>query len=104
MEPMTPEERILRMENLMQSVIESQVQLQAQQEAVTQAQVRNEAEIEKHTAAIRDLVLVSRTLIESQQKTDAQIDRLMEAQQITDEKLHALIDTVDRIIRNLKPN
>jgi hypothetical protein len=67
---------------------------------------RHDAEIEKNSAAIRDLIVVSRTLVDSQKETTVQIqalatkmDQLQEAQQPTNEKLHALIDTVDRIIR-----
>jgi hypothetical protein len=111
MQPMTPDERFLRMENLMQSLTESQVQLQLQH-------ARLEAETEKNAAAIRDLIVISRSVIEAQKKTDVQIDKLTsdiqklreedhklrEAQKITEEKLHALIETVDRIIRNQKAN
>jgi hypothetical protein len=50
---------------------------------------------------------VSRTVLDSQKETTAQIQtlaseigKLREAQQATDEKLHILIETVDRIIRN----
>jgi hypothetical protein len=53
---------------------------------------RIEVIIEKQNAGIRDLVIVSRTILTS-------IDRLTEAQVATDEKLNILIDTVDRIIR-----
>jgi hypothetical protein len=92
MEPMTTEERLTRIANLLQTLTESQVQ---QQETLA----RHDAEIEKQNAGIRDLVLVSRTLLDSQKEVTAQIEKLREAQETTDEKLHALIDTVDRIIR-----
>jgi hypothetical protein len=94
---MTPEERFIKIENLLVFL--------------TDRQVHNEAEIEKHNAAIRDLVVISRTLLDSQKETTTQIqalteahkklsDELREAQKITEDKLHALIETVDRIIRN----
>ena len=97
MEPMTPEERLTKIENALQSLTENQA---------------------RHDAAIRDLILVSRTFLESQKETAAQIQELrqefrqelrqtqqalFEQQRSTEEKLHALIDTVDRIIRNQKP-
>jgi hypothetical protein len=110
MEGMTPEERFTRMENLLAAVIENQA---------------------KHDAGIRDLIAVSRAVVDSQKQTTAQIDaltsdiselrgaiddlresqresqkefqagqqELREAQKATEDKLHALIETVDRIIR-----
>jgi hypothetical protein len=106
MEPMTPEERLTRIENAIQSLTEIQAQ---------------------HDAGIRNLIVVSRalvdsqqTLVDSQKETTVQIQALesemsqlragvdkmreaqQEAQQATDEKLHILIETVDRIIRNQK--
>ena len=101
---MTPEERMDRLETAME---------------------RQNQEIDKHNAAIRDLIVVSRTTLTSIQElhtahaehvaeTDRQmaengrkikdilksIEELREAQATTDEKLHILIDTVDRIIRH----
>jgi ABC-type transporter Mla subunit MlaD len=85
MEGMTPEERFTKMENLLATVIENQA---------------------KHDAGIRDLIAVSRTVVDSQKQTTAQIDaltsdisELREAQKATEDTLHALIETVDRIIR-----
>jgi hypothetical protein len=93
---MTPEERLTRIE----IVIEKQ-----------------NVQIEKNTAGIRDLIVVARTcldsiqelrdvqredhqlLLENHQRVMAEIDKLREAQAATDEKLNILIDTVDRIIR-----
>lgn len=101
---MTPEERFTKIENAIQ--------------ALTETQARHEIEIEKQNAGIRDLITVSRVILESQKevttqirelrdefrdtqrRTDAQIRELREAQKQTDEKLNALIDTVDRMIRN----
>ena len=76
---MTPEERFTKIENALGAVAENQG---------------------KHDAAIQGLIRVSRTLIESQQKTDEQIKELREAQKETDDKLNTLIATVDRIIRH----
>ena len=116
MEPMTPEERFTKIENFLNTVAEHQAR-----QAETLA--RHDAEIERNTAGIRDLIVVSRSVLDSQMQTTAQIqalasemshlrdgvdqlrdgvDQLREAQQATDDKLHALIDTVDRIIRNQK--
>ena len=101
---MTPEERLDRIE----TIIENQNQ-----------------EIEKQNAGIRDLIVVSRTVLTSIQGLDgsiqelhgsiqelrevqrkdheewsAQMKDLRDAQAATDGKLNILIDTVDRIIRH----
>ena len=100
MEPMTPEERLTKIENAIQSL--------------TEVQARHDAEIDKHNSAIRDLIVVSRTFLDSQKEVTLQIEKLRDAQcagdeklhalidqeKSTEEKLHALIETVDRIIGN----
>ena len=83
-----------------------------------------EERFEKIESAIRDLIVVSRTLLESQKETTVQIqkvdekfdrkiaelnemdrklgiklDALAERSAETEEKLHALIEIVDQIIR-----
>src|SRR6516225_8992830 len=106
MEGMTSEERFTKMENLLATVIENQA---------------------KHDAGIRDLIAVSRTVVDSQKQSPTKIDartskiselrgaiddlrqgqkdlqevqkEFREAQKATEDKLHALIETVDRIIR-----
>jgi len=98
---MTAEERFDRIENTLQTVIESQA---------------------RHENAIRDLILVSRTLVDSQGQTQVQMQQLSSTvQQLaetqkrnyqeltesaahTNEKLNALIDVVDRIIRREQDN
>jgi hypothetical protein len=101
---MTPEERFTRIENLLAALTEAQVRNEAQIEANNTAIEKQNAAIEKQNAGIRDLVIVSRTLVETQMKTTAQIEavsaELTEKQKATEDKLHALIDIVDRIIRN----
>jgi hypothetical protein len=76
---MTPEQRLDRIE----TILEKQSQ-----------------EIDKHNAAIRDLIVVSRTVLTAVQESSVQIKELRDAQAVTDEKLNILIDTVDRIVRH----
>ena len=104
---MTPEERFTKIENAVH--------------ALTEIQARHEVMLEKQNSGIRDLILVTRTVLDSQRevtgqiqgivgqiqglhdaqmRTDAEIRELREAQKHTDEKLNALIDIVDRVIRN----
>ncbi|MBI4471448.1 MAG: hypothetical protein HY646_02195 [Acidobacteria bacterium] len=73
---------------------------------------RIEIQIDKNTAAIRDLILVSRTLLTSVKDTDSKVSvlvtsigELRDAQKQTDQKLNVLIETVDRFVRSWqKPN
>ena len=76
---------------------------------------RIEAIIEKQNAGIRDLIVVSRTVLTSLQEFrdvqrkdheewTAQMKELRDVQAETGEKLNILIDTVDRIIRDRNRN
>jgi len=67
---------------------------------------RIEEQIATNTAAIRDLIVVSHTLVDAQLRTDGQIQELRDAQTRTDGQiqelraaLHGLIETVDRFIQ-----
>jgi hypothetical protein len=111
MHGMTPEERFTTIENLLAALTESQVRNEAQIAAHNTA-------IEQQNAGIRDLIAASRTLVDAQMKTTAQIeavtsnidllsqsqkelrDEMRETQKATEDKLHALIETVDRLIRS----
>jgi hypothetical protein len=92
MTPMTPEERFNKIEDTRQRTAEQQA--------------RHEQEIDRHNEAIRGFIVVGRTCLDSikelredHRRVSANIDKLREAQSITDEKLKILVDTVDRIIR-----
>ena len=77
---MTPEERFSRIEK----TIDELTEIQSQQ-----------------ANAIRDLTTLSGTILGSQKKFTTQLHKLQEAQKHTEERLNALIDTVDRIIRRI---
>jgi hypothetical protein len=79
MEAMTPEERFTKIENLLATLTENQL---------------------RHDAAIRDLIVVSRTTLNAIGELREGQKELQESQKATDDKLHVLIETVDRIIRN----
>jgi hypothetical protein len=93
---MTPEERLTRIENMLQTTAEQQTRQQEQLGRVGQ-------EIEKHNDAIRSLIVVARTCLDSikdmRESHDADYKKLLDAQAATDEKLNILVNTVDRIIR-----
>jgi hypothetical protein len=117
---MTPEERLTSIENLLKALTESQVRLEAVQsqnaeqiakhseqiakhseqiEKHSELIAKNDEQIEKNTAGIRDLIVVSGTVLAAVQAQTKSIQELRESQAMTDEKLNILIDTVDRIIR-----
>src|SRR5262245_40643358 len=96
---MTPDERFNRIEAVLQITVEHQARQQEQLGKFGQ-------EIERQNEGIRSLIVVARTCLDSinelredHKRVTADIDKLREAQSITDEKLNILIDTVDRIIR-----
>ena len=103
---MTPEERYTRLENLVQSTIEMQANLSEAQAKLAERQEKQQLLIDQDRAAIRDLIGISRSLIESQKQTDMKLKALSEEVRLLTEtvrshegKIEALIDTVDRIIR-----
>ena len=98
---MTPEERWIKIENAIEALVGSQAQHEAEiaenrgQIAETRSQIAEtskqiariseqmerktaqiDAQIEKNTAAIRDLIVVSRTVIETQQNNEKRMDRM----------------------------
>ena len=97
--PMTPEERYIKLENLMQTVIEAQAVFSEQQAALTERQAGQASLIEQDQAAIRDLIAVSRTLVDAQVEIAAKVKALTESVREHEGRIEALIDTVDRIIR-----
>lgn len=104
---MMPEQRFTRIENLLSIMTEHEARFDEMLEA---QRVRHDKEISE----IRELQNAFATgmirLQESQQTTDKKVQALTEtvrvnaeanaeAQRVTEEKLNALIDIVDRIIR-----
>jgi len=80
---MTSEERFTRIEN---AVL-----------ALTEIQARHESQFEKQNAGIRDLIVLNRTFLDSQNQALAQIEELRGLHKHTDETLSALVDTVKHI-------
>jgi chromosome segregation ATPase len=101
---MTPEERFTKMENLLHAMMEHQSRHQQQLERQSQEITRQNEEINKQNAGIRDLIVVSRTILTNTEKVTEQINRLREAQAGTDERLNILIAEVNRVIRALGKN
>ena len=83
---MTPEERFRNMENLLSALLDSHVRFHEDMEEMKEAQRKLTEAQSRNDVAIRDLILVSRSVVDSQR--------------VTEEKLNALIETVDRIIRD----
>jgi hypothetical protein len=88
---MTPEERLTRIENAIQALVETQARHEAQLE-------RQGAHLEKQSAGIRDLIVVSRTLVDAQLATDNTIKQLIGT-------VDRLATTVDTLVKSFqKPN
>src|SRR2546427_4136716 len=96
---MTPEERWTKIE---QQTAENQKQIARISEQMERKTSQIDAQIEKNTVAIRDLIVVSRTLIDTQQATEKQMAR-MRSEIETD--LQRLIQTVEAFLKGFqKPN
>ena len=94
----------------MQSTIEMQAHLSEMQAHLSARQEKQQILIDQDRVAIRDLISVSRSLVDSQKQTDAKLQVLAEEVRLLTEtvrghegKIEALIDTVDRIIRRAQP-
>ena len=88
---MNAEERFTRIENSIQALVE--------------IQSRRESQLEKQSAGIRDLIVVSRTLIDAQQSADKTINQLI----VTVDRLASTVDqlsvSVNTLVKSFqKPN
>jgi hypothetical protein len=81
---MTPEEQFRYINNTLQHAAEIQARQEQQLAVHDQNLARLERETEKNAAAIRDLIVISRSLVDSQ-------GVLTDAQRLVDEWLAALI-------------
>ena len=101
---MTPEQRFVEIETLLKHTASLQADQQEQLQAITQKMYAISQETDKQLDAVRSLIIIGRTCLDSIQRMgerhDADYKKLQEAQAATDEKLNILIETVDRIIRH----
>lgn len=112
------EERFRNMESLLSTLMDSHVQFHAEMEDIKEVQRKLSESQTRNEAAIRDLIIVSRTVLdqikglhqedeklreEDEKLREAQRiadEKWREAQRLTDEKLNALIEILDRMIRD----
>ena len=90
MEPMTPEERLTKIENAIHSL--------------TGIQAGQQTQIEKQNVGIRDLIVVSRSILESQKEVTTQIGDLREALDRLTNNVDKLTDNIDKLSRGRGPN
>jgi septal ring factor EnvC (AmiA/AmiB activator) len=117
MEPMTPEERFTKIENFLNATAEHQAQFAEQMAAQDARHAEEMSELRNMQRAIAagmiELQQTQRELQQTQRATEQELKtlaestrtldkELREAQKLTEEKLHILIETVDRIIREKK--
>jgi hypothetical protein len=88
---MTPEEQFRYINNTLQHAAEIQARQEQQLALHDQNLARIERETEKNAAAIRDLIVISRSLVDSQKGLVDSQKRLTDAQRLVDESLAALI-------------
>lgn len=93
---MTPEERFTKIENFLMTVAEHHADHDARLQVIERGMIRDQEEIRELQAMQMTLNLVMTRVAEAQLRT-------AEAQRAGEEKLNALIDTVDRIIRRDGP-
>ena len=86
----TPEERLTRIENALNALVSVQAEHDAQIAENAKQIAQTNEQIAKNQAAVRDLIVVSHTLIESQQSANTQIEK-------TGAELNLLVKTVDRL-------
>ena len=89
---MTPEERFINIEVQTEKNAAAIRDLIVVSRTIVDAQIRNEAEM-------KDLHELSRTLVDAQIHSEAEMKELRESQKDTDVRLKALIDAVDKMIR-----
>lgn len=102
---MSSEERFIKIENALSALAEHQARYAS---VLAEQQARHAEEISELRATQKVMTLAIAKVAEMQQETTRNLDvgikqlreEMRESQRITDEKLHVLIDTVDRIIRD----
>jgi hypothetical protein len=77
---MTPEERFTKIENAIRSLIETQAE--------------HAAQIDKQNVGIRDLIIVSRTVLTSVQQLQTVQDKMIQAQDKMIEEVRALCTSI----------
>jgi hypothetical protein len=81
---MTPEERLTRIENAIHALVETQA---------------------RHEVGIRDLIVVSRTLVDAQQAADNTIRQLIDTVDRLAKTVDQLSSSVDTLVKSFqKPN
>jgi hypothetical protein len=119
---MTPEERFTKIENFLLTVAEHQADHEARFREMERWRVRHDeelAEIRAVQSAVQTTLGIAITHVaeaqmgaaNAQKRTEEALERLArsherteEVQRITEAKLNALIETVDRIIRKFGPD
>ena len=88
---MNAEERLTRIENSIQALVE--------------VQSRHELQLEKQSAGIRDLIVVSRTVVDAQLAADKTMNRLAGTVDQLADTVDRLAKTVDTLVKGFqKPN
>jgi hypothetical protein len=103
---MTPEERWIKIEKQsaenQKQIAENAKQIARMGQQFERKTSQIDAQIEKNTAAIRDLIVVSRTVLEAQQASEKRMDRMHSELKA---EIEQLIKTVNAFLKGFqKPN
>ncbi len=92
------------LESNMKFIVEQQAQFAADVQLLKERQDAAQKQIDENRKRIAQLVDVTKSLARHAEETDSRvghrIEELAEAQARTDERLNALIDTVDKLVRH----
>ncbi len=97
---MTPEERFTRMENLVSTLMEGHALHEADMREIRENQKKTDAVLLKLAEHQRAMAEHQLRFAESHRRLADKQTKLTEAQAGTEAKLNALIEIVDRLIRN----
>ena len=94
---MTPEERFIKIENSLNTVSEHLAHIAVRHDLM---KAQHDADVREIHRIQKGMGLAIATVAKGQGRTDKALARLAEAHERTESKLSALIETVDRFIRN----
>ena len=106
---MTPEERWTRIEEQtaenQRQIAENARQIARMGEQMERRSIQIDAQIEKNTVAVRDLIVVSRAVIDAQLTAEKRMERMERTDSEIKSQLDLLIKDLRAFLKNLqKPN
>ncbi|MBI4474845.1 MAG: hypothetical protein HY646_19390 [Acidobacteria bacterium] len=101
---MTPEERWTKIENALQALAESQAESAARHDRHDKEIAELRAHERKQDEGIRDLIVVSRTLVDSQLELAASHKKLVDSQKAAFDAIDRLSARIDKFLQGRGSN